>query len=77
MDWQYVADTLFGVVSFLLLLWFNSLSKDLKTLTEKVENVEKLVLGDYVKKDEFVRVSNQLLLKMDSIYEKLDKKADK
>jgi len=77
MDWQYVADTLFGVVSFLLLLWFNSLNKDLKTLTEKVENVEKLVLGDYVKKDEFVRVSNQLLLKMDSIYEKLDKKADK
>lgn len=77
MDLQYIVDILFGIVSFLLLFWFNSLNKDVDTLTEKVDKVEKLVLGDYVKKDEFVRVSNQLLLKMDSISDKLDRKADR
>lgn len=77
MDTQYVIDALFGALLFMLTYWFNTVNKDVERLTDKVDNVEKLVLGDYIKKDEFVRVSNQLLYKMDAVYDKLDRKVDK
>jgi F0F1-type ATP synthase membrane subunit b/b' len=55
--------------------------KDLQTadkvLAEKVGNIEVLVAGAYVKKDEFTQSINALFAKLDKIEDKLDKKADK
>jgi F0F1-type ATP synthase membrane subunit b/b' len=55
--------------------------KDLQTadkvLAEKVSNIEVLVAGAYVKKDEFTQSINALFAKLDKIEDKLDKKADK
>jgi F0F1-type ATP synthase membrane subunit b/b' len=55
--------------------------KDLQTadkvLAEKVGNIEVLVAGAYVKKDEFTQTINALFAKLDKIEDKLDKKADK
>lgn len=48
-----------------------------KVLAEKVGNIEVLVAGDYVKKDEFTQSINALFAKLDKIEDKLDKKADK
>ena len=48
-----------------------------KVLAEKVGNIEVLVVGAYVKKDEFTQSINALFAKLDKIEDKLDKKADK
>jgi len=55
--------------------------KDLQTadtkLVEKVSQIEVLVAGAYVKKDEFMAQMNALFAKLDKIEDKIDKKADK
>lgn len=48
-----------------------------REITARVSQVELLVAGDYVKKDEFVRVGDAIFRKLDSIADKLDKKQDK
>ena len=69
-----------ALIGFLLnALW--QAVKDLQTadkvLAEKVGNIEVLVAGAYVKKDEFTSQMNALFAKLDKIEDKLDKKADK
>ncbi len=56
---------------------FNNLSTADKALMEKVQAVEVLVAGTYVKRDELERVYTALFLKLDRIEEKLDGKVDK
>jgi len=55
--------------------------KDLKrtddALAEKVNAIEVLVAGQYVKRDDFDRVANAIFAKLDKISDKLDNKADK
>ena len=55
--------------------------KDLQTadkvLAEKVGNIEVLVAGAYVKKDEFTDTVKALFAKLDKIEDKIDRKADK
>ena len=55
--------------------------KDLQTadkvLAEKVGNIEVLVAGAYVKKEEIAQAITALFAKLDKIEDKLDKKADK
>jgi hypothetical protein len=48
-----------------------------KQLVEKVNSIEVLVAGQYVKQDEFNRLSDAIFKKLDRIEEKLDKKEDK
>lgn len=48
-----------------------------KQLVEKVSQIEVLVAGTYVKKDEFMPQMNALFAKLDKIEDKIDKKADK
>jgi len=48
-----------------------------KQLVEKVSQIEVLVAGAYVKKDEFLSHMNALFAKLDKIEDKIDKKADK
>ena len=55
--------------------------KELKTtdanLAEKVNSIEILVAGNYVKKDDFYKVADAIFFKLDKISDKLDRKADK
>lgn len=55
--------------------------KDLQTadkvLADKVGNIEVLVAGAYVKKDEFTDTVKALFAKLDKIEDKIDRKADK
>lgn len=48
-----------------------------KALASKVAEIEVLVAGAYVRKDEFTQSVNALFAKLDRIEDKLDKKVDK
>lgn len=69
-----------GLVGFLLKAVWQAV-KDLQTadkeLTKKVSEIEVLVAGAYVKKDEFSTSATALFAKLDRIEDKIDKKADK
>lgn len=69
-----------GLIGFLLKAVWQAV-KDLqsadKELTKKVSEIEVLVAGAYVKKDEFSASVTALFAKLDRIEDKIDKKADK
>ena len=69
-----------GLIGFLLNAVWQAV-KDLqsadKSLAEKVGNIEVLVAGAYVKKDEFMHAISALFTKLDKIEDKIDKKVDK
>lgn len=48
-----------------------------KQLVEKVSQIEVLVAGAYVKKDDFMSHMTALFAKLDKIEDKIDRKADK
>lgn len=48
-----------------------------KELAEKVASVDKLVAGDYVRRDEFQDMTKALFSKLDRIEDKVDRKIDK
>ena len=48
-----------------------------KELADKVGNIEVLVAGDYLRRDDFTHTIEALFKKLDKIEDKLDKKADK
>lgn len=69
-----------ALIGFLLNAVWQSV-KDLqaadKVLAEKLEAMEVLVAGDYLRRDDFVHTIEALFQKLDKIEDKLDKKADK
>lgn len=69
-----------GLIGFLLNAVWQAV-KDLqaadKELTAKVSEIEVLVAGAYVKKEEFSTAVTALFAKLDRIEDKIDKKADK
>ncbi len=73
-----------GIVNLLLGFLLNALwqaVKDLqkadKELADKVAAVDKVVAGDYVRRDEFQEMTKALFQKLDRIEDKVDKKADR
>lgn len=54
-----------------------ALQKADKSLTDKVQGIEVLVAGSYVKRDDLDKLSDVLFAKLDRIEAKLDHKADK
>jgi hypothetical protein len=46
-------------------------------LARKVQAIEVLVAGTYIKRDEFERLSAAIFLKLDKIIEKIDAKVDR
>lgn len=50
---------------------------DMKDLSTKVQSIEILVAGEYVKKTEIAQLSESLFKKLDRIEDKLDAKVDK
>ena len=69
-----------GLVGFLLKTVWEAV-KDLqaadRALTLKVSDIEVLVAGAYIKKDEFNNVATTIFNKLDRIMDKLETKADK
>lgn len=69
-----------GLIGFLLnAVWqaVKDLQKTDKELANKVSEIEVLVAGAYVKKEEFSTAVTALFTKLDRIEDKIDKKADK
>tara|TARA_R110000868_G_scaffold322691_1_gene583649 strand:+ start:41 stop:292 length:252 start_codon:yes stop_codon:yes gene_type:complete len=72
-----IVATLFGWV--LKTIWNSvaALQKADEDLTEKVNRIEVLVAGEYIKRAEFQGALERLFSKLEQIDHKLDKKADK
>ncbi len=69
-----------ALIGFLLnAVWqaVKDLQKSDKDIAAKVGEIEVLVAGGYVKKDEFSDLSKALFAKLDKIEDKIDRKADK
>lgn len=54
-----------------------ALQKADSALTEKVQAIEVLVAGNYVKRDDLDKLSTAIFIKLDKIEAKLDGKADR
>ena len=63
----------------LRVLWdsLKQLQRDDRELADKVNKIEVLVAGQYIKRDEFDRVVERLFAKLDQIELKIDGKMDK
>jgi len=48
-----------------------------RRITDKLASIEVLIVGDYIKKEEFNTISNIIFIKLDKIMDKLEAKADK
>ena len=69
-----------AAVAFILrVIWegLRELQKADVDLTAKISEIQLLVAGDYVKKDELDGVITALFTKLDKIEDKLDKKVDR
>jgi CHASE3 domain sensor protein len=84
MEYQTAFNIVVGIAGFLGGWILNGLRDSLKSLqaadeslTEKVQAIEVLVAGQYVKREDFSAVSKAMFEKLDKIYDKLDTKADK
>lgn len=68
------------LLGFMLRVMWQSV-KDLqssdKDILDRIGSVEILVAGEYLKREEFSRLSNKIFNKLDRIEEKLDQKEDK
>lgn len=74
----------FGILNICLgigakVMWdsYKELKNSDKELADKVNNIEVLVAGQYVKREDFAQVTNQIFSKLDKILDKLDQKVDK
>lgn len=74
----------FGIINLILgglikAMWdsYKDLKKADSSLADKVNSIEVLVAGTYVKREDFDRVANQIFSKLDKISDKIDRKADK
>lgn len=81
---QSFLNWVFGIVNiaigaFMKVMWdsYTDLKKTDKELAEKVSNIEVLVAGQYVKREDFQNVTNQIFAKLDKILDKLEQKQDK
>lgn len=84
MDDQNIINLLGGLVSAIIgwllkTLWqaVGDLQKSDVELSDKVNRIEVLVAGEYVKREEFQGALDRLFAKLDQIEAKIDQKADK
>ena len=84
MDFQIGFNITVGLAGFLGGWVLNNLRDSLKnlhdadmSLTMKVQAIEVLVAGTYVKRDDMEKMSTALFAKLDKIESKIDQKADK
>lgn len=72
--WFESAVAALGVIGGWIL---RNLWTDVRELSTKVQSIELLVAGEYVKKAEIAELSQSLFKKLDRIEDKLDGKVDK
>ena len=84
MDMQTSFNIAVGIIAFLGGWVLNSLRDSIQSLQKsdtelatKVQSIELLVAGSYVKRDDLDRLTAALFAKLDKIDAKLDGKADK
>lgn len=84
MESQTIINVLIGLVAFFGGIWVKSISESMKEmkatdtiLADKVQRIEILVAGQYVKREELDNLSKALFSKLDRIEHKIDGKADK
>lgn len=84
MDFQLLFNIAVGLVAFLGGWVMNNLRDSMKALHDadsqlasKVQSIEVLVAGTYVKRDELDKLGQAIFAKLDRIEGKLDGKADK
>ena len=84
MDAQTIINILIGAVGSLVGWVLKGIKEDMKdlqsagkSLTVKVQEIELLVVGDYVKNDHLEKLSDAIFTKLDRIETKLDRKVDK
>ena len=84
MDSQTFINIAIGLIGVLGGWVMNSLRDSIKSLqrtdtslADKVQHIELLVAGQYVRRDELKELTNALFLKLDKIENKLDGKVDK
>lgn len=83
-DFQTLFNVALGVISFLLGIIVQGLRESMAKLQKadndlatKVQSIEVLVAGTYVKRDELDKLANALFAKLDKIMEKMSEKVDK
>lgn len=74
---QELFQILVGCVSFLAGIVIKKIMDDLRSLVIKLQAIEVLVAGEYVKKDDFEAKVDAMFIKLDQIFDRLDSKADK
>lgn len=81
---QQLFNIVIGVAGALGGWWMKAMWEGLKDLqrtdhelTQQVNNLQVLVAGQYMRREEFDKVSQAIFAKLDRIEDKLDKKADK
>lgn len=81
---QQLFNIVIGVAGALGGWWMKAMWEGLKDLqktdhelTQQVNNLQILVAGQYMRREEFDKVSHAIFAKLDRIEDKLDKKADK
>lgn len=74
---QELFQILVGCVSFLAGIVIKKIMDDLRSLVIKLQAIEVLVAGEYVKRDDFEAKVDAMFIKLDQIFERLDSKADK
>ena len=84
MDTQTLINVLFAIAGAMggwilnnLKASIEALQKADATLADKVQHIEVLVAGTYVKRDDLDKLSSALFHKLDKIESKLDSKQDK
>lgn len=84
MDAQTAINIGFGLAGLLMGWILNSLRDTVRSLqrqdailADKVQAIEVLVAGTYVKRDDLQKLSDAIFSKLDRIEQKLDKKADR
>ena len=84
LDAQYVINLLFAALGALGGWVLNNVRQSISdlqvqdtALTEKVQRIEVIVVGEYVKREEMERMTSAISTKLDRIEQKIDSKADK
>jgi hypothetical protein len=77
MEVQHLVDILFAVLGVLAGWVMRKMDESLTGLTSKVQAIELLVAGSYVKRDDLEKMTSTIFQKLDKIESKLDNKADK
>jgi|GEM_PF-5083331 len=77
MDLQYVANGLFIIVGILLGLLYKAVRGDVDTVKKEIHEINLLVVGQYVKRDDIKDIMKEIKEDLEKIYAELKNKADK